>query len=221
MPFKPLAQPRQRLADQVYGQIMEAIRSGEIGADERIVQEKLAEEFAISRTPIREALFRMQQEGILELTEGGYFVIRTLSERQIRELYGARCALEGFAARMLAAAPDPARDARLRALISEVERGSYSTSNAYFEANRAIHRAFVEAAENEYLLEFFDNIWNRGYGYTMFATIEDVDLSKSLGDHLALVDAIATGDPEAAQQRMNSHILDGCELNLSAIRKAV
>ena len=71
MPFKPLAQPRQRLADQVYGQIMEAIRSGEIGPDERIVQEKLAEEFAISRTPIREALFRMQQEGILELTEGG------------------------------------------------------------------------------------------------------------------------------------------------------
>lgn len=219
MAFKSLAQPRQRLAEQVYEQIVEAIRNGEIGPNERIVQEKLAEEFAISRTPIREALFRMEQEGILDLTKAGYFVIRTLTEREIRELYGARCALEGFAMRLLAATPDPVRDDRLRQQIAKAERGNYKTSKAYFEANRTIHRAITEAAENQYLLEFFDNIWNRGYSYTMFATIEDVDLSKSLGDHMALVDAIAKGDPEAAQQRMIAHILDGCDLNLGAHRR--
>lgn len=215
MAFKSLSQPRVRLADQVYDQIMRAIRDGTISSDDRIVQEKLAEEFEISRTPIREALFRMEQEGILALAGHGGFRIRKLDAVEVAEMYGARSAIEGFAARILAEARDRATCDRLRETIRRAETLEENTVSAYFDANRSIHRAIVEAAGNRYMLEFFDNIWNRGSSFTLFASIQFVDLSKSLGDHMALIDAIETGNGTVAAEKMISHIRDGRQLQMN------
>lgn len=220
MAFKSLSQPRVRLADQVYDQIMQAIRDGTISSDDRIVQEKLAEEFEISRTPIREALFRMEQEGILEIAGRGGFRIRTLGQDEIAELYGARAAIEGFSARLLADADDSRACERLRKFITKAEDLKEDTVQAYFNTNMAIHRSFVEAAGNRYLLEFFDNIWTRGLSFTLFATIRESDLPKSLGDHLALVDAIEAGDGSFAAERMISHICEGKDLQIEAAARA-
>ncbi|MCC6002172.1 MAG: GntR family transcriptional regulator [Pararhodobacter sp.] len=218
MPFRSLSRPRERLADQIYDQIMNAIRSGEISTTDRIVQEKLAEQFQISRTPVREALFRMEQEGILVVEGRGGFRIRALGPKEIAELYGARCAIEGHAARLLAERNDPARNDQLRDVINRAEDLKNDTVEAYFQANMTVHRAFVEATDNRFLLEFFDNLWNRGASFTLFATIESVDLAKSLGDHLGLVDAIASGDAARACERMIAHINDGYALQIEAGR---
>lgn len=214
MAFKSLSQPRVRLADQVYDQIMQAIRDGTISSDDRIVQEKLADEFEISRTPVREALFRMEQEGILELAGRGGFRIRKLDAAEIAEMYGARSAIEGFAARLLAETGDRGICDDLRARITRAENMTENTVQAYFNANRAVHRAIVEATGNRFLLEFFDNIWNRGSAFTLFASIQFVDLSKSLGDHMSLIDAIETGDGGAAAEKMILHIHDGKGLQM-------
>jgi DNA-binding GntR family transcriptional regulator len=219
MAFKSLSQPRVRLADQVYDQIMQAIRHGAIAPDDRIVQEKLAEEFEISRTPIREALFRMEQEGILELAGRGGFRIRKLDAQEIAEMYGARSAIEGFAARTLAETNDKGICDRLRDTIRQAEDLNEITVPAYFDANRSIHRAIVEATGNRYMLEFFDNIWNRGSSFTLFASIQLADLSKSLGDHMALIDAIETGNGSVAAEKMISHIRDGKDLQMTGAGK--
>ncbi len=216
MTFKSLMQPRVRLADQVYDQIMQAIRDGSISADDRIIQEKLAEEFEISRTPIREALFRMEQEGILKVAARGGFRIRRLDNSEISELYGARAAIEGFAARLLADANEPDTIIKLRKRVSDAEDLKEGSVQAYFEANMAIHRAFVEATENRFLLEFFDNIWSRGSSFTLFATLQDEDLPKSLGGHQSLIDAIESGDSALASEKMIAHICDGRDLQIEA-----
>ncbi|MCP5087735.1 MAG: GntR family transcriptional regulator [Rhodobacteraceae bacterium] len=216
MAYKSLSQPRQRLADQVYAQIMRAIREGSITADDRIVQEKLAEEFEISRTPVREALFRMEQEGILTITGRGSFKIRQLDTDEISEIYGARCAVEGYAARILADSNNAVINDMLREVIAKAEDLKVETVQAYFRANQTIHRAIVEATGNRFLLEFFDNLWNRGSSFTLFATIESVDLAKSLGDHMALIDAIETGNGSIAAEKMIAHVKDGCNLQFGA-----
>lgn len=218
MAFKSLSQPRQRLADQVYQQIMDAIRAGAISSSDRIVQEKLAEQFEISRTPVREALFRMEQEGILEVAGRGGFRIRQLGAGEISELYGVRRAIEGHAARLVAERRDPRICASLREAITAAEALDTESVAAYFMANLSIHRAIVEAAQNRYLLDFFDNIWNRGSSFTLFATIESVDLEKSLGDHMALIDVIETGDGVAASEKMIAHIDDGFDLQTRSRR---
>ena len=62
----------------------------------------------------------------------------------------------------------------------------------------------------------FDNIWNRGTAFRLFAAIEKVDLAKSLGDHMALVDAIETGDRTVALDAFIEHIQDGFDLQMAA-----
>ena len=100
--FTRLTRKRTRLADDVYEQILSAILSGEIFPGERLIQETIANQIDVSRTPVREALLRLEQEGILEAAGRGGFQIRDISEREIRDLYTVREAVEGFAARLLA-----------------------------------------------------------------------------------------------------------------------
>lgn len=210
--FKSLSTPKKRLADQVYDQLLEAIHNGGILPNDQIVQEKLAEQFEISRTPVREALLRLEQERIIEVAKRGGFKIRVISERETEEIYRARAAIECYAMRMLAAQHTSELLAQLRAKIQTAENLQEHSVKAYFKANQTIHRAFVEATENRYLLEMFDNTWNRGTSFRLFASIDNEAMVHSLGDHEALVDAIAGGKPEVAFEKMMEHIDDGLHL---------
>lgn len=217
MALKSIKQDRPRLADIVYNQLLEAIRSGAISDDERLVQEKLAEEMQISRTPVREALLRLEQEGILVVAQRGGFRVYRMSRDEVHELYQARAAIEGQAMRVLATNPDAKKMLELRKLIEKEENISSPSIDAYFTANRNIHRKIVELSDNRYLLEMFDNIWNRGVSYNLFAAIAKIDLAQSLGDHLKLVDAIETGNPIVAMEAIVDHIAHGFDLQIKAL----
>lgn len=219
MALKTIRTERPRLADQVYEQLLEAIMTNEIGVEDRLVQEKLAAEMQISRTPVREALLRLEQDGVLQASPRGGFMIYRMSEGEVKELYQARAAIEGQAARILASHNDAQKNAMLRQTIIREENIQSPTARAYFDANRKIHRRFMELIDNRYLLDMFDNIWNRAIAFQLFAAIENVDLSKSLGDHEALVDAIETGDKGHALEVFVDHINDGFNLQIEALYK--
>lgn len=218
MALKSITPRRRRLADEVYDQLVEAIMNEEIGPEDRLIQEKIAAELQISRTPVREALMRLETEGVLEGTRSGGFRLAQMSEGEVLELYQARAAVEGQSARILAARGDRAQLHALRDLIRREEDLRAPTTRDYFAANRNIHRAFVEAAGNGLLLEMFDNIWGRAMAFHLFATLQNVDIAQSLGDHLALVDSIAAGDLSAAHDAFIAHINDGFDLQIEGLR---
>ena len=217
MPLKSIQPARRRLADEVYDQLVSAIMRREIGPDDWLVQEKLAAEMQISRTPVREALMRLEQEGVLEVSNRGSFRLYRMDDQEVRELYQSRAAVEGQCARILAARGDAEDIAYLRAVVHREEDITDHTAAAYFDANRHIHRAFVERAGNRFLLEMFDMIWGKAMAFHLFATIENVDLAKSLGDHMRLVDSIASGDRTDALEAFTLHIQDGFDLQILGI----
>ena len=186
--------------------------------DDQLVQEKLAAELEISRTPVREALLRLEQEGVLVTSPRGGFMLRRVSEAEAKEIYEARAAIEGQAARILAIRNDAADHARLRQVIEREEDLTSHTVQAYFAANRAIHRALVELAGNRQLLEMFDNIWNRAVAFHLFAAIEEIDLAASLGAHMTLAEAVETGDWRIAMPAVFDHIDDGFALQARALK---
>lgn len=218
MPFKSIQPLRRRLADEVYDQIVSAILDLDIGPKDRLVQEKLAADLNISRTPVREALMRLEQEGVLQKSPQGGYQLHSMSDQEVRELYQTRAAIEGQVARILAEKCDPSDLAALRETISREENITSSSVRDYFEANRNIHRRFVELANNRYLLEMFDMTWGKAMAFHLFAQIENVDLSKSLGDHMALVDVLEKGDKVDALEFFIQHIQDGFDLQMQAIR---
>ena len=220
MDFHSIRPNRRRLADEVYEQLVAAIMARQIGPDDVLVQEKLAADMQISRTPVREALMRLEQEGVLEVSNRGSFRLYRMDDDEVKELYQSRAAVEGQCARILAARGDPADISALRTVVTREESITEKTARAYFEANRKIHRAFVERAGNRFLLEMFDMIWGKAMAFHLFATIENLDLGKSLGAHMALVDAIEAGDKTHALEAVTAHILDGFELQMAALRAA-
>lgn len=220
MALRSITTQRPRLADEVYDQLVAAIMAREIGPDDRLVQEKLAAQLDISRTPVREALLRLEKEGVLHLANSGGFRLTKISEEETRELYQARAAIEGQAARILAVRNDSEELDNLRKLIRDTEAMTNPTTSDYFMANRTIHRSFMEAAGNRFLLEMFDMIWGRAMAFHLFAAIENADIAKSLGHHIDLVEALATGDKTQALEEFTAHIKQGFELHLEGIRSA-
>jgi DNA-binding GntR family transcriptional regulator len=218
--FTEISRKRTRLADEVYAQVLDAIHRGDIAPDQRIVQERLAEELNISRTPVREALLRLEQDGILVAVGTGGFVIRTITEDEVKEIYEARAAVEVQAARLLAAAGDAKRNSVIRETIKKKEKLKSQSARDYFEANRSIHRCIVEQTRNRYLVDMFDNIWNRGFSFHLFAAIGSRNLAKSLGDHIGLIDAIESGDVELTAKVFQEHIEDGLDLQIAALKAA-
>ena len=217
MKLKKIKPDRRRLADEVYEQILAAIQSNEIGGDDRLVQERLAAELQISRTPVREALLRLEQNGILRTSARGGFVIHRMTGAEVKHIYQARAAIEGQAARILAEENSAGKIARIRQKILREENITRPSTVAYFNANRAIHRSFVEQAGNHYLTDMFDNIWNRGTSFQLFAAIEKLDLAKSLGDHMSLLEAVETGRPAIAMEAVIEHIWAGYHLQMEAL----
>jgi len=215
--FKSIQPVRRRLADEVYDQIVGAIMNLDIGQEDRLVQEKLAADLGISRTPVREALMRLEQEGVLRKSAQGGFRLHQMSDQEVRELYQTRAAIEGQVARILAERHTPEDITALRATIAKEEKISSASVREYFEANRNIHRRFVELANNRYLLEMFDMTWGKAMAFQL-SQIQNVDLSKSLGDHMALVDVIETGDKIEALEVFIKHIQDGFDLQMEAMR---
>ena len=217
MAFKSIQPARRRLADGVYEELIEAIVRRDIGPEDNLVQEKLAAEMQISRTPVREALMRLEKEGVLEVSNRGSFRLYQMGDDEVKELYQSRAAVEGQCARILAVNHTPEDIAHLRSVVEKEENITDRSVRGYFEANRNIHMAFVARANNRFLMDMFNMIWGKALVFPLFATIENVDLEQSLGDHMKLVDVIESGDRTAALELFTDHIQDGFNLQIEGL----
>jgi DNA-binding GntR family transcriptional regulator len=222
MEFERVERTTVRLADFVYRQLFDAVVAGQVPPGERLVQEVIAEEMNVSRTPVREALLRLESEGILESSERGGFVVRSLDLDEATMIYELRAALEGFAARLVAVRPDAEGLDLIRKAIAAAEAGATDLEEGY-ELNRRVHRSIAEATRNPMLIDAVDGIWGRSQAFRMFAKLHasDIHFLDSEPSHRDVLQAIEMGDGPAAQESMTAHILAGLDAQLGALRAAV
>ncbi len=143
---------RNHLFEQIHGILWEKIRSGEIESGQRLKDIEWARKLNVSRTPVREAMRKMQQEGVLvPLAQGGYEV-RATSRTDLVELYRCRAALEALAAEQAAEHCDAATAAQFEQMITDadvaIERGDLDGA---FALNTQFHVAILEASGNRHL----------------------------------------------------------------------
>ena len=207
--FSRLTRNRTRLADDVYEQILSAILSGEIVPGERLIQENIASQIDVSRTPVREAFLRLEREGVLETAGRGGFQIRNITEQEIQDLYLAREAVEGFAAKLLAGALSQEQVQNIEASVRSEIRLNSTHKEEHFHANRNIHRTIVAQAGNGVLLDMFDSIWNRGISIRSFSAYRIPDDTDNREQHLELLDQIKLGPMVEAENAMVAHIREG------------
>lgn len=195
----------QSRADFVYDSLRDAIWEGRFAHGERIREEEIANVLGVSRTPVREALQRLQQRGLLVIGPGRGLMVAQLSKQQVFELYAMREILEGSAARFAARHANEAEIEILYRLQRELAASNGDALNLV-KLNRRFHQAIYEAAHNQYLLETLDTL-NDSLALLHSTTFRAPSRrTETDEEHRRIVEAIEKRDSEAAERVAREHI---------------
>jgi DNA-binding GntR family transcriptional regulator len=204
-------EPRQTSAD-AYTLILQAIDGGTFKPGDRLVESELAERFGVSRTPIREALQRLETQSLLT-RDGRSLIVASLDHNQLAELYTVRAELEGLAARLAAKHATVEEVRVLRDMVSE-DRALINNPKALSRANKRFHKQIHLASHNRFLVQQLDLV-HRSMVLLATTSLEAEGRGQeALDEHAAMVDAIARGDGEAADDALRNHISHAFETRL-------
>jgi DNA-binding GntR family transcriptional regulator len=222
---KKRADPRA-LVDELAARIQARILNGEVAVGARLRQETLAAEFGVSRTPVREALRKLQASGILEVEPHRGAVVRAPNARDIRDAYEVRAELEGAAAEFAATRM---RDDQLVALhdaqqlfqnfiafviASTRARDGGEADGDWVRANDDFHLVILQGAGNTRLLTVVQDLHRTFPRSLTWAALRanSALLEQNVEEHNEIVDALDCRDPGAARRRMVAHVLHAGEL---------
>jgi len=187
-----------------YTLILESIDMGVYKPGDRLVESDLAERFGVSRTPIREALQRLETQSLLT-RDGRSLIVATLDHNQLAELYVVRAELEGLAA-SLAARHATEEEARVLRDMVESDRALLGDPKSMARANRRFHKQIHLASHNRFLVQQLDLV-HRSMALMATTSLAAVGRDEdALAEHDAIVSAIEAGDTETAGQALRSHI---------------
>ena len=192
-------------ADFVYQSLRDAIWEGRMARGVRVREEEIASLLGVSRTPVREALQRLQQRGLLVVGAGRGLVVAELTKTQVFELYAMREILEGSAARFAARhATEP--DIEILYLLQRELAEASDDPIALVKMNRRFHQAVYEASHNGYLMQTLDSL-NDSLALLNSTTFRAPSRRRDTDDeHRRIVAAIEARDPEAAEAAARAHI---------------
>jgi DNA-binding GntR family transcriptional regulator len=190
------------LVDQVYRSLLDAISDGSLAPGERITQEAIAQELAVSRQPVLQALRMLKKEGFVLDAPGRGLLVAPLDPEWIGHVYQVRGVLDALAARLAAA-----RRARLDARLIEAGRKAARGKNvkAMIDADMAFHHAIYTAANNPLIEQSAHPHW-RHLRRVMGAVLQQSKQREAVWDeHEAIAKAIAAGNGERAAQLIEQH----------------
>lgn len=215
------------LVDRLAAAIQATVLSGAVPIGTRLRQEALAEEFGVSRTPVREALRKLQAIGLVELLPNRGAIVRGPSAREIREAYEVRAELEGLAAELAASGISDRDLRRLReaealfrrsvtALISPRSRTEprWDDESTWVQANDLFHQTILDAAANERLsatIADLHALFPRALSWSALAGSSRL-LEENVEQHQAILAAIEQRDSGQARDRMVEHVRSAGEL---------
>ncbi len=187
-----------------YPMILEAIDIGVFKPGDRLVESELAERFGMSRTPIREALQRLETQSLLA-RDGRSLIVASLDHNQMAELYVVRRELEALAARLAAR---HATDEEVRILRDMVEADNKLVDDppALARANRRFHTQIHLASHNRYLVQQLDLVHRTMALMATTSLAADGRTTIAQNEHDAIVCAIEAGNEDAAGDALRDHI---------------
>lgn len=208
------------LGGQAYQSIRDAIQEGKIKPGQRVPELDLCAWLKMSRTPIREALRRLQSDGMLVHAPGGGLSVAQHDLRAVAELYDLRESLEGTAAALAARTADATEIHLLEAILDSHARLP-DDPQVHARENTLFHEHIYRAAHNRFLLKSLQDLHDAValLGRTTFATPGRIP--EAWSEHAAIVAAIARRDNAGAETLARRHVRRGYQLRLNALAETV
>jgi DNA-binding GntR family transcriptional regulator len=202
------------LAEQAYDAIQDLIVSGTITPETILSENDLARQLSVSRSPLREAIRRLQDEGMLNESGPRGFSVPPITSEFVTQIYQVRRALEAEAA-FLARDIPPAAIARVRALMEKVrsELATDAPHHSFSEADFAFHDLYIERCGNPMLIHLIERLHGPLARVRVFADPLHEHLRASIDEHMVALDAMEARSPELLRDAVVQHI-DGIAARL-------
>ena len=208
-------QERKSLGEHVFESLKHSIVRGKISSGEWLVESHIAETLGISRTPVREAIHKLEREGLIERQPRGGFTVLGLERDDIEETFGIRSVLEGYAAR-LAAVKHAAQELEdLENKIDEFQNAlDRKKMNLLPAINTEFHDLLYRLSKSPKLINIINGLRDQIYRYRQMILKERKFASTSNLDHKKMLQYIRKRDAEGAERLVRNHILRGQEMVL-------
>jgi DNA-binding GntR family transcriptional regulator len=195
------------IVDGVYGTLLSAIVERRLGAGTALSQNKLASHLGVSRTPVREALLRLERDGLVTRLPDTGFVVATITPDEVNEACDLLELLDTFAYVRAAETLDRSQIDELMALaeilIESVETGDTA---AWKEADQRYHRIVIEATDNRFVAEANQQVRRRVQRFWLQEPLFDGRLRTCAQDHVTLARAMADRDEDVLREAVSAHI---------------
>lgn len=202
-----------QMAKDAYTLILEAIEAGVYKPGDRLVESDLADRFGVSRTPVREALQRMETQSMLT-RDGRSLIVASLDHNQLAELYAVRTELEGLAARLAARHATDEEVRVLRSMVAEDKALLGGDPRALSRANKRFHKQIHLASHNRFLVQQLDLVHRSMALMTNTSFAAEGRDAPALAEHDEIVAAIEAQDGDAAYAALKAHISKAYETRL-------
>ncbi|MEU8223045.1 GntR family transcriptional regulator [Kribbella sp. NPDC048915] len=205
LPIRTIGADHVALREQVLAELRRRIVDGEYQEGERLTETRLAEDFGVSRNPVREALRVVEAEGFVEILPRRGAVVATLDETAVRDLFSVRQQLETLAAGLAAERATPEGIARLRDLIEQANTAARAEDfDQLAELNSDFHRAVIELSGNRWLHSISAAMYH--HVHWVFRAGAAGRAPHSSEEHVRLLEAIEAGDAAAATTAARLHV---------------
>ncbi len=201
---------RKSLGQHVLETLRQAIIGGQMASGNRMVENRIAESLGISRTPVREALHKLEREGLIKKQPKGGFIVLGLDRNDIQETFGIRSILESYAARLAAENHRPEELASLEKKIEEYQRSlDGSESDALLRINTEFHDMLYALSHSPRLIRMINDLRDQIYRFRAIILKKETMAKASNEDHRQMINLMRLRDGDSVEKLVRAHILRG------------
>jgi len=195
------------LSQKIYESLKNQIINEELEPGERLLDDKLAFSFGVSRTPVREALTRLSSEGLVEITPRSGIYVKKLTKKDVEEIYKIRKVLEGLAAREATSIIKDEELAQLDLLFKKAKCSLNSDDHqSCIDLDVTLHNLILKNCQNSRLHSIMTNLNTLIHVFRVRVARNKEKARQALYEHEAILKAIKARDPEKAEKMMMEHI---------------
>ncbi len=190
--------------------LRDRIRKGLLVPGQRLVEADITGETGASRSKVREALQRLESEGLVQIEEFKGATVRRVTLEELRQIYRARIALEGISARDFAVNASEEDKGSLRFILEQLDHAvSVSAHERFNQLNADLHQLIVRGSKNAFVADLVGRL-NIPIQRMLFESLYDAERLRAANQgHHEVTEAILAGDADAAEAAMRRHIEDG------------
>lgn len=207
------------LVEQVHKAILSDIAAGQLPSGARIIQEQIAQELGVSRQPVQQALTLLRKEGVLQDAPGRGLLVAPLDLEHVRHMYDVRAVIEGLAFRKAAENANRFSSDKAAALMRAGRKAASASSvAAMIAADMAFHNYIYALSGNPLVVPTMETHWTQAQRVMGQVLLREHKPRDVWDQHEALLDAVASGQPELAERLARQHITEAAAFMIERLK---